>query len=100
MSRGKSIVAVKVIKGNIAKALSTFKRKVKKSEHLIEYRNRQEYLKPSVVKRREKQLAIHNQKKLTILDKIEGGDKSVKPIISKRKLKKVKSKEDKKNETR
>lgn len=62
MSKKKSIVAVKVIKGNIQKALSKFKRKVKDSEHLQEYRQRQEYVKPSVKKRKQKQLAIHNQK--------------------------------------
>jgi|TARA_R100000951_G_scaffold101899_1_gene93764 small subunit ribosomal protein S21 len=62
MSRGKGIVAVKVIKGNIQKALSIFKRKVKDSEHLYELRKRQEFVKPSVLKRREKQVAIHNQK--------------------------------------
>ena len=62
MSKKKSIVAVKVIKGNIQKALSKFKRKVKDSEHLQEYRERQEYVKPSVKKRKQKQLAIHNQK--------------------------------------
>jgi len=62
MSRGKSIVAVKVIKGNIAKALSKFKRKVKDSEHLQELRERKQFTKPSVKKRRLKQVAIHNQK--------------------------------------
>ena len=61
MSKKKAIVAVKVVKGNIAKALSRFKRKVKDSEHLLEYRKRQEFVKPSVRKRREKQVAIHNQ---------------------------------------
>tara|TARA_R110000803_G_scaffold159577_2_gene223653 strand:- start:114 stop:329 length:216 start_codon:yes stop_codon:yes gene_type:complete len=62
MSRGKTIVAVKVIKGNIAKALSKFKRKVKDSEHLQELRERKQFTKPSVKKRRLKQVAIHNQK--------------------------------------
>ena len=62
MSKKKSIVAVKVVKGNIQKALSIFKRKVKESEHLYELRKRQEFVKPSVKKRREKQVAIHNQK--------------------------------------
>ena len=61
MSKKKAIVAVKVVKGNIQKALSRFKRKVKDSEHLLEYRKRQEFVKPSVRKRREKQVAIHNQ---------------------------------------
>jgi len=77
MSRGKTIVAVKVIKGNIQKALSKFKKKVKDSEHLQEFRERREYVKPSVKKRRLKQVAIHNQNKETILDKIESGDTSV-----------------------
>ncbi len=69
MSKKKSIVAVKVIKGNIQKALSKFKRKVKDSEHLQEYRQRQEYVKPSVKKRRLKQTAIHNQKLEDIANK-------------------------------
>jgi small subunit ribosomal protein S21 len=62
MSRGKTIVAVKVIKGNIQKALSKFKRKVKDSEHLKELRERKQFTKPSVLKRRQKQVAIYNQK--------------------------------------
>jgi small subunit ribosomal protein S21 len=91
------LVSVKLKKGeNFNKLLSRFKRKVRKSEHLIEYRNRQEFLKPSVVKRRQKQIAVHEQRKQTILDKIESGDKSVKLPTSKRKVKKVKTKEDKK----
>lgn len=91
------LVSVKLKKGeNFNKLLSRFKRKVRKSEHLIEYRNRREFLKPSVVKRRQKQIAVHEQRKQTILDKIESGDKSVKLATSKRKTKKVKPKEDKK----
>jgi small subunit ribosomal protein S21 len=77
MSRGKTIVAVKVIGKNIQKALSKFKKKVKDSEHLLELRERKQYTKPSVKKRRLKQVAIHNQNKQTILDKIESGDTSV-----------------------
>ena len=69
MSKKKSIVAVKVIKGNIQKALSKFKRKVKDSEHLQEYRARQEYVKPSVKKRKQKLTAIHNQKLEDIANK-------------------------------
>ncbi len=69
MSKKKSIVAVKVIGGNIQKALSRFKRKVKDSEHLLEYRKRQEFVKPSVKKRRLKQIAIHQQKLYDIANK-------------------------------
>lgn len=71
MSKGKTIVAVKVIKGNIQKALSKFKRKVKDSEHLQEYRKRQEFIKPSVKKRKQKLTAIHNQKLYDIENKDE-----------------------------
>ena len=62
MSKHPKKVSVKVKNGNIQKALSTFKRKVKDSDHLYELRDRKEYVKPSVLKRRKKQVAIHNQK--------------------------------------
>lgn len=51
-------VSVKVINNDIARALKSFKRKVNDSGHLQELRDRQEYLKPSTVKRRNKQKAI------------------------------------------
>ena len=62
MSKHPKKVSVKVINGNIQKALSKFKRKVKDSDHLYELKDRREYTKPSVKKRRLKQIAIHNQK--------------------------------------
>jgi len=62
MSRHPKKVSVKVKNGNIQKALSKFKRKVKDSEHLYELKDRKQYTKPSVLKRRAKQVAIHNQK--------------------------------------
>ena len=62
MSKHPKKVSVKVKNGNIQKALSKFKRKVKDSEHLYELRDRKQFLKPSVKKRRLKQIAIHNQK--------------------------------------
>jgi len=62
MSKHPKKVSVKVKNNNIAKALSIFKRKVKQSEHLFELKRRREFLKPSVKKRRQKQIAIHNQK--------------------------------------
>ena len=48
MSKHPTKVAVKVIKGNIQKALSKFKRKVKDSDHLFELKDRKEFTKPSV----------------------------------------------------
>jgi len=62
MSKHPKKVSVKVKNGNIQKALSRFKRKVKDSDHLYELKDRREYTKPSVKKRRLKQIAIHNQK--------------------------------------
>ena len=62
MSKHPTKVAVKVIKGNIQKALSKFKRKVKDSDHLFELKDRREYVKPSVKNRRKKQTAIYKQK--------------------------------------
>jgi ribosomal protein S21 len=62
MSKHPKKVSVKVKNGNIQKALSSFKRKVKDSDHLYELKDRREYTKPSVKKRRLKQIAIHNQK--------------------------------------
>ena len=62
MSKHPKKVSVKVKNGNIQKALSKFKRKVKDSDHLYELKDRKQYTKPSVKKRRAKQIAIHNQK--------------------------------------
>ncbi len=62
MSKHTKKVSVKVRDGNIQKALSKFKRKVKDSDHLYELKDRKQYTKPSVKRRRQKQTAIHNQK--------------------------------------
>jgi len=57
-----SKVKVKVIKGNIQLALKKFKNKVMDSGHLQELREREQYLKPSVVNRKQKKDAIRVQK--------------------------------------
>ena len=72
------LVAVKVIKGDINRALKKYKRKVNDSGHLFELRERQEYEKPKTTRRIQKQKAIREQQRQTILEKIENGDKSVK----------------------
>jgi len=56
-----SKVKVKVIKGNIQQALKKFKNKTMDSGHLQELRDRQQFLKPSVVKRKQKKDAIRKQ---------------------------------------
>jgi|14_taG_2_1085336.scaffolds.fasta_scaffold74923_2 ribosomal protein S21 len=74
MSKKKSIVSVKVIKGDINRALKKLKRKTIDSGHLLELRERRYYIKPTTVRRRQKQLAVREQEKETILGKIEDGD--------------------------
>ena len=87
MSKKKAIVSVKVIKGDINRALKKYKRLVNDSEHLLELRERRYYKKPTTVRRREKQLAVREQQKQTILEKIEGCDTTVKMFTKKRKKK-------------
>ena len=70
---GVSIVIVDCTKQDINKALKEFKRKVIKSGHIMELRNRKEYTKPTTQKREEKQKAIRKQQREVILDKIAAG---------------------------
>lgn len=51
-------VSVKVINGNIEGALVAFKSKVMEAGILEEYRDRQQFTKPSVIKREKKKAAI------------------------------------------
>jgi small subunit ribosomal protein S21 len=81
----KKQVSVKVQKGNIQKALRLFKRKIEDSGHLQLLRENQTYTKPTTVRRREKQLAVRAQNKLTLLEKIEGGDTSIRIFQKKKK---------------
>jgi ribosomal protein S21 len=74
MSKNKSIVTVKVIKGDINRALKKYKRLVNDSGHLLELRERKYYTKPKTIRRAEKQNAIREQQKETILGKIADGD--------------------------
>jgi len=57
-----SKVSVKVIKGNIQQALKKFKNKTMDSGHLQELRERQQFLKPSIIKRKQKKDAIRKEK--------------------------------------
>ena len=58
----KKLVTIKVRKGVINRALKRFKRAVMDSGHLFELRERQEYTKPTTIRRKQKQKAIRNQK--------------------------------------
>ncbi len=70
---GVSIVIVDCTKQDINRALKEFKRKVIKSGHIFDLRNRKEYTKPSVAKREQEQKAIRKQQREVILDKIASG---------------------------
>lgn len=59
---GKKLVTIKVRKGDINRALKIFKRAVMDSGHLFELKERQEYTKPTTIRRKQKQKAIRNQK--------------------------------------
>ena len=66
------LVSVKVKGGNFKKALSIFKRKVRESGHVLELRERTQYLKPSIHKRKEKQQAIRKHQRWVQVQKKEG----------------------------
>ena len=70
---GVSIVIVDCTKQDINKALKEFKRKVIKSGHIMELRDRKEYTKPTTEKREQKQKAIRKNQREIILDKIAVG---------------------------
>jgi ribosomal protein S21 len=81
------IVAVKVIKGDINRALKKYKRKVSDSGHLEDLKYRKTYTKPKTVRRVEKQQAVRQQNRQTILEKIENGDNKAKLLLTTKKKK-------------
>jgi|TARA_B100001094_G_scaffold262292_1_gene263389 ribosomal protein S21 len=87
MSKKNPIVSVKVIKGDINRALKKLKRRTIDSGHLLELRERRYYIKPTTVRRKAKQQAIREQQKETILGKIEDGDTTVRFYTKKPKRK-------------
>ena len=78
MSKGKALVSVQVRNGDINKALKIFKKRGFDSGHLMELRERQEYTKPTVIKRKKKLDAVRRQNMQTIIEKIESCDKYAK----------------------
>ena len=70
---GAAIVIVDCTKQDINKALKEFKRKVIKSGHIMELRDRKEYTKPTTERREQKNKAIRKQQREVILDKIAAG---------------------------
>ena len=80
------LVAVKVIKGDINRALKKYKRKVLDSGHLQELKERKEYEKPKTARRKAKQKAIRENKKQVLFEKWQNGDNSI-TIFNKKKQK-------------
>jgi ribosomal protein S21 len=98
MSKKNPIVSVKVIKGDINRALKKLKRRTIDSGHLLELRERRYYIKPTTVRRKAKQQAIREQQKQTILGKIDDGDTTVRFYTKKPKKQKNIDKKDKRND--
>jgi small subunit ribosomal protein S21 len=73
--------------GDLAKALKKFKKKVMESGHLIELRERKEFVKPTTKKRLQKEKAVRAEKKRIALGKIAEGDTTIRFFT--KKLKKV-----------
>tara|TARA_B100000900_G_C20570316_1_gene712969 strand:+ start:1662 stop:1985 length:324 start_codon:yes stop_codon:yes gene_type:complete len=92
------LVSVKVIKGDINRALKKYKRRVNDSGHLLELRERKTYKKPTTVRRKAKQQAIREQQKETILGKIADGDNTLRFYTKKKKTQSNKSNKPKNNQ--
>lgn len=56
-------VSVKVKNGNLNKALSIFKKRVAQSGILYEYKENQEYVKPSTRRREAKKMAVREERR-------------------------------------
>lgn len=85
MSKHPKLVSVQVRNGNIQKALKIFKRRIDDSGHLQLLRTKQQYTKPTTVRRKQKQNAVREQQKLTMLEKIDNGDRTIRLFTKKRK---------------
>ena len=68
MSKKNPIVSVKVIKGDINRALKKLKRNTIDSGHLLELRERRYYIKPTTIRRKAKQQAIREQQNISLTE--------------------------------
>jgi len=85
MSKHPKLVSVQVRNGNIQKALKIFKRRIDESGHLQLLRTKQQYTKPTTVRRKQKQQAVREEQKRVMLEKIDNGDTSIRLFTKKRK---------------
>ena len=70
---GKPRVTVIVRNGDINKALKVFKKKVNESGHLLELRDRKEFVKPTTARRLTKEKAIRENQRQILNEKILNG---------------------------
>ena len=94
----KGIVEVKVIKGDINRALKKYKRKVNDSGHLMELRDRKTYTKPKTIRRKEKMDAIRRNDREVLLEKWESGDNTITMFINRKQKPNKSNKNEKKPE--
>ena len=94
----KGIVEVKVIKGDINRALKKYKRKVNDSGHLMELRERQTYTKPKTKRRKQKMDAIRRNDRDVLFEKWENGDNTITMFIKKKSKTNKSSNSEKKQE--
>lgn len=94
----KGIVEVKVIKGDINRALKKYKRKVNDSGHLMELRERQTYTKPKTKRRKEKMDAIRRNDRDVLFEKWENGDNTITMFTKKKNKSNNSNKSDKNSE--
>lgn len=64
-------VRVEVRKGDIARALKIFKRRVMNSGHIQEFRERTAYIKPTTRRRKQKQRAIRADFRRRMLENLD-----------------------------
>jgi len=96
MSKHPKLVTVKVKNKDINKALKIFKRRTIDSGHLMELRERQQFTKPSVAKRKARQQARREQERETIIQKINDGNTKLQLKTRKKKKKKGNTNNEKK----
>ena len=59
-----TLISVKVYKGNVERALSKLKKKVKEEKLFLELKQREFYTKPSVARRKQKKMRLIKVKSL------------------------------------
>lgn len=97
MARHTIKARVEVRKGDINRALKLLKRKQMDSGHLFELKDRKEFTKPKVARRKQKLDAIRKNNLEVMLEKIESGDNTIR--LKPKKVQKSNNNSDKSEKT-